>query len=410
MNEASQTNGVVVLCRLDLGKAGSNPSFALTRRNARRQYIKSDSTQQRPCLSFQDEKCRFGGCRIGKKRHISRIQMIFWLLIVAVFLAALLLTRLLRLYALSRSLMDVPNERSSHAVPTPRGGGLAIVLSFLAGGLALGGFGLTPWSEVAALGGAAAVVALIGFCDDHGHIPARWRLLVHFAAAAWALAWMGGAPVLPIAGGVLESGWLGALLAAVALVWLLNLYNFMDGIDGIAAAEAVCVCSGGAILYLLTGRPEAGYAPLLLAAAAAGFLCWNFPSAKIFMGDVGSGFLGITLGVLALQAGWTAPQLTWSWLILLGTFIVDATWTLLRRLARGERVYEAHRSHAYQRASRKAGSHLPITLAVIGINVLWLLPMAALVALGYLEGGVALVIAYAPLLALAIGFKAGVRD
>ncbi|WYX20671.1 hypothetical protein WJ973_05405 [Achromobacter xylosoxidans] len=103
----------------------------------------------------------------------------------------------------------------------------------------------------------------------------------------------------------------------MALVWLLNLYNFMDGIDGIAAAEAVCVCSGGAILYLLTGRPEAGYAPLLLAAAAAGFLCWNFPPAKIFMGDVGSGFLGITLGVLALQAGWTAPQLTWSWLILL---------------------------------------------------------------------------------------------
>jgi Fuc2NAc and GlcNAc transferase len=132
----------------------------------------------------------------------------------------------------------------------------------------------------------------------------------------------------------------------------------MDGIDGIASVEAICVCGGGALLYGLLGfagstQPTEFVVPLLLAAAVAGFLFWNFPPARIFMGDAGSGFLGITLGVLSLQAAWFAPQLLWSWLILLGVFIVDATFTLLRRLLRCDKVYEAHLSHAYHYASRQ---------------------------------------------------------
>ncbi|MCF8976462.1 glycosyl transferase, partial [Pseudomonas edaphica] len=137
---------------------------------------------------------------------------------------------------------------------------------------------------------------------------------------------------------------------------------------------------------------------------------WNFPKARIFMGDAGSGFLGITLGVLSLQAAWVSPQLLWSWLILLGVFITDATWTLLRRLLRGDKVYEAHRSHAYQFASRQFGKHAPVTLVVAAINIGWLLPMALLVGNGTVDGFLGLLVAYLPLIALAVKFRAGEKE
>lgn len=250
----------------------------------------------------------------------------------------------------------------------------------------------------------------IGFLDDHGHISARWRLLGHFIAAAWALFWIGGLPPLVVAGFAVDLSWIGHMLAAVYLVWLLNLYNFMDGIDGIASVEAICVCLGSALLYWLTGHELIAFTPLLLAFAVVGFLYWNFPKARIFMGDAGSGFLGITLGVLSLQAAWVSPQLLWSWLILLGVFITDATWTLLRRLLRGDKVYEAHRSHAYQFASRQFGKHAPVTLVVAAINIGWLLPMALLVGNGTVDGFLGLLVAYLPLIALAVKFRAGEKE
>jgi len=332
-----------------------------------------------------------------------------WLIGVVAVLAGVL-TGVLRRYALARSLMDIPNSRSSHSVPTPRGGGVAIVLSFLLAAPLAAILGAVSTANLWAIFGAGGVVALIGFLDDHGHVAARWRLLAHFVGAVWALAWLGGAPPLEWFGVAIVPGWFGFVLAAVYLVWLLNLYNFMDGIDGIASVEAICVCTGGVLLYLLTGRMELSGVPLTLAAAVGGFLYWNFPPAKIFMGDAGSGFLGIVLGILSLQAGWVSPALFWSWLILLGVFIVDATWTLLRRLFRGERVYEAHRSHAYQHASQRFGRHLPVTLSVCAINVLWLLPLALCVGTGRLEGVVGIVIAYAPLLAAAVALRAGDRE
>lgn len=328
-------------------------------------------------------------------------------LIVLVAVASGLLTGLLRRYALARSLMDIPNARSSHSVPTPRGGGVAIVLSFLIVVPVLEIFWGTGRDDSWAILGAGTVVAVVGFLDDHRHIAARWRLIAHFAAAAWGLAWLKGGPPIDWFGSPINFGWFGLLFAAVYLVWLLNLYNFMDGIDGIASVEAICVCVGGALLYLLTGRMDLVIVPMTLAAAVAGFLCWNFPPAKIFMGDAGSGFLGVVLGILSLQAGWVSPAFFWSWLILLGVFIVDATWTLLRRLLRRERVYEAHRSHAYQHASQYLGRHLPVTLSVCAINLLWLLPLALCVGTGRLEGMVGIVIAYAPLLAAAVALHAG---
>jgi len=330
-----------------------------------------------------------------------------WILLLLAGVGSALLTGLVRRYALARSILDVPNARSSHTAPTPRGGGVAIVAATLAGLPVLAAAGALSWPALWALAGAGGLVALIGFLDDHGHIAARWRLLAHFAAAAWALAWLGGAPPLLLFGAQVDLGWLGAGLAAVYLVWLLNLYNFMDGIDGIASVEAIAVGVGGALLHALAGDPALAMAPLLLAAAAGGFLFWNFPPARIFMGDAGSGFLGVLLGVLSLQAAWHAPQLFWSWAILLGVFVVDATLTLLRRLLRGEKVYEAHRSHAYQHASRRFGRHLPVTLAVAAIDLLWLLPIALWVGMGGLDGLLGVALAYLPLVVLALKFRAG---
>jgi Fuc2NAc and GlcNAc transferase len=303
--------------------------------------------------------------------------------------------------------MDIPNARSSHSVPTPRGGGVAIVVTFLALLPLLGWAGWLGWPSVIGLFGGGVWVAVVGFLDDHGHIAARWRLLAHFIGAGWVLAWLPALPQLALAGYNLDLGLVGYGLAALMLVWLLNLYNFMDGIDGIASIEAITVCVGGALLYALIGIPMLAAAPLLLAACVGGFLVWNFPPARIFMGDAGSGFLGLILGGMTLQAAWVTPQLLWGWLILLGVFIVDATFTLLRRLLRGDRVYEAHRSHAYQYASRQYGAHLPVTLAVLAINVLWLSPWACIVALGYVDGFLALLISWLPLVLLAVRFNAG---
>ncbi|CAI8863793.1 MULTISPECIES: MraY family glycosyltransferase [Pseudomonas] len=336
--------------------------------------------------------------------------MSVWLWLVVVLGLSLALTWALRRYALARSLIDIPNARSSHSVPTPRGGGVAIVLSFL---LVLPAFlasAWVTWSLALALLGAGGGIAVLGFLDDHGHIAARWRLLGHFAAAIWALWWVGGLPPFELFGVSLDLGGVGQALAVLYLVWLLNLYNFMDGIDGIASVEAVCVCFGGALLYVLIGQPVNAYMVLALAAAVLGFLVWNFPPARIFMGDAGSGFIGVMLGILSLQAGWVAPQLLWSWLILLGVFIVDASCTLMRRLVRGDKVYEAHCSHAYQFASRQYGQHLPVTLAVLVINLVWLLPLAVAVAIGWLPGEGGMLIAYSPLVLLAIKFRAGALE
>lgn len=329
-----------------------------------------------------------------------------WWLTPLVFLVSLWLTAVLRRYALAKSIIDIPNDRSSHVVPTPRGGGVAIVISFLAA-LALLASEQNFTDVLIALSGSGALIAIIGFMDDHGHIAARWRLLGHFIAAGWAMFWLGGLPPLEVFGWTLHLAWFGSVIAAIYLVWLLNLYNFMDGIDGIASVEAICACAGISLLCVVGGFTQLAILPLLLAGAVAGFLYWNFPPARIFMGDAGSGFLGIILGVLSIQAAWASSQLFWCWLILLGVFIVDATFTLVRRLARGDKVYEAHRSHAYQFASRKYGKHLPVTLAVAALNLLWLLPIAMCVMLLGLDGVVGVLLAYTPLVALVVGFRAG---
>jgi Fuc2NAc and GlcNAc transferase len=327
----------------------------------------------------------------------------WWLLITAALSFAL--TFGLRRYALARSLMDIPNARSSHTVPTPRGGGVAIVLVFLGITTLLALAGALGGSAWLAMVGAGGLVAVVGFLDDHNPIAARWRLLGHFAASGGALFLLGGMP--SVLGASTGLNWLWALFGLFYLVWLLNLYNFMDGIDGIASLEAICVCVGACVLYWMMGDHELLLLPALLSASVLGFLVWNWPPAKIFMGDAGSGFLGLILGLLSIQAAWVNPNYFWAWVILLGVFIVDATFTLLRRLIRGDKVYQAHRSHAYQYASRRVGRHLPVTLVSGLITIGWLLPMAIWVTVFGLNPIVGGLIAYIPLLLLAFRYQAG---
>lgn len=329
-------------------------------------------------------------------------------LAVGVLFAAWWLTGRIHDYAVRRQMLDVPNARSSHTAPTPRGGGMAIVACTIAALPVLGFLGLMSWRDVSAMCGGGLLVALVGVADDHAPVAARWRLLGHFLAAAWILAILRGIPALSVFGRVLDPGPFGYVLGMLFIVWLINLTNFMDGIDGIAAVEAITVCVAGVALYFAAPRatppwPAAG----ILAAAALGFLVWNWPPAKIFMGDGGSGFLGVMFAALALQAAWAAPSLFWSWIILLGVFVVDATLTLLRRLARGERVYEAHRSHAYQQAAQQRGAHKPVTVMVAAINAGWLFPLAWLVATGVLDGTTGVIVAYAPLAIAAARLNAG---
>ncbi|WP_247255402.1 MraY family glycosyltransferase [Pseudomonas moorei] len=333
--------------------------------------------------------------------------MNYWWLIPAVATTSLILTAVLRRYAVARSIIDIPNARSSHSVPTPRGGGVAIVVAFLLALPFLAWTQLVATPMLVAVGGGGALVAIIGFMDDHGHIAARWRLLGHFCAAGWSLFWLGGLPPVAFFGINLDLGWLGHIFAAFYLVWILNLYNFMDGIDGIASVEAITACLGACLLYWLDGVPGLMWLPGLLALSVGGFLFWNFPPARIFMGDAGSGFLGVVLGVISIQAAWIAPDLLWGWLILLGVFIVDATFTLIRRLVRGDKIYEAHRSHAYQFASRRYRKHLPVTLAVGIINLVWLLPIALCVSFLGMDGALGLIVAYVPLVILAVTYHAG---
>lgn len=333
--------------------------------------------------------------------------MTFWWALVAVFVASWLLTLLLRRYALAKSLIDIPNARSSHSIPTPRGGGIAIVLSFVSAVLLMSKLGLVATFDFYSLLGSGLLVALIGFADDHGHVAAKWRLLGHFLAASWAVFWLNGLPPLKFFGSTVYLGWLGDVLAIIYLVWMLNLYNFMDGIDGLASIEAITTCLGLALIFLCVGRTDQVWIFLVLAAAVIGFLYWNFPPARIFMGDAGSGFLGITLSILVFQATKISPELLWSGGILLGVFIVDSTWTLIYRMLRGEKIYVAHSSHGYQHAARYYSSHGVVTLGVACINVFWLLPISLLVGLKLIDGLSGLIVAYLPISFLAWRFKSG---
>lgn len=296
---------------------------------------------------------------------------------VGAFLATILLTWCAMRIAVDHGLVDHPNARSSHHRPTPRGGGVAIAAASSIAVLILYSLGYAGSQLTMAIVFGGLMVAWIGFNDDRRGVSVRWRLAVHAIAAIWAVYVLGGLPPLQLGSHRVDFGWAGDVLATIGIVWALNLFNFMDGIDGIAASEAVFVMTSGALLVAIrVPMSSISIVALTVACASAGFLLWNWPPAKIFMGDVGSGYLGYVMGVLTLASTRDNEVMPFVWLILAGVFFADATLTLVRRLIRGDRIFEAHRSHAYQWLARRWKSHRRVTLVTWGINLLWLLPMA----------------------------------
>ena len=301
------------------------------------------------------------------------------------------------------------NARSSHVRPTPSGGGLGIV----AGGTL--GAGLAVWTApwpVAFVALLALAMALVGFLDDRRGLPVTVRLPVQLILAGAMLATLP-LDALGTAIGLLWPVPLLALPLLLAAVYWINIFNFMDGIDGIAASEAIFILLAAAGLALVGGAEMAS--PLLwwfiaIAAAAAGFLALNWPPARIFMGDAGSTYLGFMLayaGFATIAAGWLS---LWQCLILVALFLADSTLTLLRRLARRERIFDAHRLHAYQHLSRRWGGHRPVTLLAIAVNIVWLLPCAYAAGAFPAYGPWLTALAYLPLVAALLLAGAGAPE
>jgi Fuc2NAc and GlcNAc transferase len=314
--------------------------------------------------------------------------------------AAILLVGAYRRVALRHGWLDIPNMRSSHRGAVPRGAGVAIVLL----AVAAAAIGATPPAFFTSLLPGLGVAA-IGWWDDLRGLPARVRFAGYGACSLLALLLLdGGAVPASLLGWV----WLG--LCGLGLLWLINLYNFMDGINGLATLEAVFVLAGG--LALSPYSPLAlQLAPfqLYLLAILIGFLGWNFPRARVFMGDVGSAFLGFLLGLVALWSHFNGGPTLVVWSILGAAFIADATFTLAIRITTGQRWYEAHRSHAYQKlTSRWQDVHARTVGAFMGINIAWLLPIAWAAHHGYVSAAAALLMAYIPLLVICRTLKAGI--
>ena len=292
-------------------------------------------------------------------------------------------------------IVDTPNERSSHQLPTPHGGGVPMLLAFTAGLLlAVRTHGAWDGAYVN-LAAAALLLMLLGVVDDLRGLSVRLRF------SLYALCCLAVASVLlqPVWAQNPLFGLTAALLAALGMLWLLNLYNFMDGIDGIAALQCIVACVSAALLSLESGD-DASYPLfcLLLAASHLGFLLWNWPPARLFMGDAGSVPSGFLLAGLALQGAVQGQLNPLCWLILLGLFITDASWTLIWRMRSGQPFTRPHRLHAYQRLSRRWDSHLLVDLLLLAVNALWLFPLAWAVQTLPQHGLFLVILAYLPLL------------
>lgn len=339
------------------------------------------------------------------------MSVTIYLVVFAPILVAFVLTALMRKISLAGGLLDVPNERSSHVTPTPRGGGVAIVIGSLGAWCVLWALHVIDFDLFMALAVGGLAVALVGLIDDRRPLRASVRLVVHILAAVWAVVWLGKLPAANVAGIAFANGTAAQVGAVLGIVWMLNLFNFMDGIDGIAASEATFISWGGALMLLFTSSPSGMAATALaLGAACLGFLIWNWPPAKIFMGDIGSGYLGFVIGVLAVAMAHENGVAFWVWLILAGVFVVDATVTLFRRALRAERVFQAHRSHAYQWLARKWGSHQRVTVGVVLLNLFWLLPWALAAASSPDWAARIALVALIPLVMLVLVAGAGRRE
>jgi UDP-GlcNAc:undecaprenyl-phosphate GlcNAc-1-phosphate transferase len=299
-------------------------------------------------------------------------------------------------------IMDVPNGRSSHTRPTPRGGGVGIVIAFAVGLATLWFVAISvrladPFFLGLMVG--ASAIAIVSFLDDLRPTPLVLRFgaqLIGTSVALWCdlvlhQVW------LPVIGRV-ELGWFGYVLSAIWIVGMTNAINFMDGLDGLVAGSTLIASVGFAIVAFLSGSHFAYLAAVALAAGIAGFLPHNFPPARIFMGDVGSQFLGFTLAVLGMVAAQFDAQRTSFMIvpILVFAFLFDSGVTVIRRLFAGEKLTQAHRGHLYQVLNRAGWSHIQVSGLYAGFA---LVQLVAAVAVIYLPPD-AKILVFVPLLAL----------
>jgi len=271
-------------------------------------------------------------------------------------------TMVLRKIALKQKMLDIPTERSSHDIPTPRGGGLAIVITWYIGISVL--FYLKVINSdlyFALLSG--ILLAIISFIDDFTDIKPIIRIIIQFVTAIIALIMLEGINPLNIHGLKISSNYFLFPLTIVGIVWFINLFNFLDGIDGYASIETLIIAL---VAFIFTGNSI----NLVLMACVAGFLYWNRPKAKIFMGDVGSTQLGFILVILGIYFHNTGDFSIIHWLMLSSPFWFDATLTLFRRWRNREKLSRAHKKHAYQRIVQAGFSHLQTNLILIMISIL----------------------------------------
>lgn len=288
--------------------------------------------------------------------------------VLAAFIVSFASVRATIAYAHRRGMLDEPGRRRSHSIPTPRGGGIGIVLGALAGMPA--GLLLLPVSPGAATVGAFSVatiaIAGIGWLDDRGSLPIKPRLLIQLVATLLLC--------VAVASSTTSLWWVLPLL--VAGVWCVNLHNFMDGIDGLAAQQAIFFGAASAALAWSAGSPAIAGAGLAMAAASLGFWWFNRSPARIFMGDVGSATLGLMVFALSAMLWSWRTNLLWPALIFSSAFVIDATLTLLVRMLRGARWYTPHREHLYQWLVRRGSSHRRVALGYLAWNVLVCVPVA----------------------------------
>jgi Fuc2NAc and GlcNAc transferase len=280
---------------------------------------------------------------------------------------------LYRRVAISRDIVSNPNFRNLHASPLPVGGGIVFSFVFVFSLFFI--WWLNQISDdlfwVLCVGGGST--ALFGFLDDLKGIRASSKLVAQFFLSGWLLYWLDGGPLLSI-------DWIPVLVAipvtALFLVWMVNAYNFMDGIDGMAVSGAVFVSGAITLVMLLTNsKSEFIIVPVLLLTTTSTFMVFNWPPASIFMGDSGSVFLGYIFGSLILVTAMSGEISIWTWLVVFGYYFADTTVTQIIRLILVKKWYRAHRSHAYQNLARITGSHLKVTGGVVLYNVVWILPL-----------------------------------
>jgi Fuc2NAc and GlcNAc transferase len=281
---------------------------------------------------------------------------------ITLFLFSLVLTYYIKNYAIKKSLVDIPNDRSSHVVATPHGGGIAIAITWFMG-ISYLYYIIDINSSLYFALMVGVIISAVSYLDDLYELSAKVRLVAQTLVAILGLYFLGGLGSFELGLFSIENQLFTNIFAFFMIIWFINLYNFLDGIDGYAGSEAIFLGLAGFLLF-------SGSHFLVLVVSVLGFLVWNWHKAKIFMGDVGSTLLGYNIAIFTLYYSNQENSNLWVWIVLFGLFWFDATLTLYRRHKNGERLSQAHRKHAYQRLTQSGWAHDKVVLFSILVNLL----------------------------------------